>query len=257
MTKEALICIILLVLMYQIYIIYNKKSNNVIKQKKTKNIKINKQIYSPVDQPDIVQNNTTYQFIHPQLGKPNKMIPEGYLFLYANPNPWNSIVYNQELNVYTYMIKFSNISNINNFVKILDQWNSITNGIKFNNINNELFIETNNENSALTIINLLFNNINNDLTLETINKNNLIEISNNKINMYPSVKTKIIDQILESKIKIENEPTEIKLNHDEQLDYTEDLAKDVKSFNELEEQESNDGPNAYSNNMGSSVYSFI
>ena len=155
------------------------------------------------------------------------------------------------------MIKFSNISNLNNFVKILDQWNSITNGLKFNNINNELFIETNNENSALTIINLLFNNINNDLTLETINKNNLIEISNNKINMYPSVRTKIIDQILESKIKIENEPAEIKLNHDEQLDYTEDLAKDVKSFNELEEQESKDGPTAYSNNMGSSVYSFI
>ena len=112
MTKEALIGIILLVLMYQIYIIYNKKSNNNSKQKKIKNIQINKQVYSPVDQQNIVQNNTTYQFIHPQLGKPNKMVPEGYLYLYANPYPWNSIVYNQELNVYTYMVKLSNISSL-------------------------------------------------------------------------------------------------------------------------------------------------
>jgi hypothetical protein len=195
MFKKSLITVIFFIVAYQFYLFYNESKD--IKQETQDD-----EIYNEVPEIEEVPERkpmvyeTPQSFEHPVLGKPTKIIPEGYLFIIENPQPWNAIVFNQSKEQkYLFIIKIpKNFGRIN---QIVASWSQIIKGIQINEMN-ELVIPSVDENSALAILNLMLNNIKGDLSLENIQKNNLIGISIAKIRNYSSIRSKIIEQIMES-----------------------------------------------------------
>ena len=235
MFKQSLILVILLVVIYQLYIIYfdNKiekeynsenldeeqsddKQYQVEQKQEVSNVKINK--------PMVYE--TPESFVHPQLGKPDKIITEGYLFNIKNPQPWNSIVFNPNAELkYLFIIKLNVSPNERNLYKEkIINWYKFIPGIRFNE-NDELIVPAPDENSALAVTNLVINNLKGDLNFKNIVENKLIEISLNKIRTYSSIRTKIIEQIMES---IYGNMEEL----NESLDYQEDLAETINTIEE-------------------------
>lgn len=224
MFKESLIMVIVTVIIYQLYnVYYPENENNLEKKNFKKNIitseKEPKRVINKLSERKPMQYETPHSFEHPTLGKPDKIIPEGYLYLISNPNPWNAIVYNANTHMYLFIIKLNEDSTtIQKYSQRIIQWSKIIQDISFNTQSNELIIPSNDEDSALGIVNLVLNNLKGDLTLQNIIDNNLIQISISKIKNYSSVKLKIKEQILES-INSKHQ------NQEESLEYQQDLAE--------------------------------
>ena len=117
--------------------------------------------------------------------------------------------------------------------KILN-WYKLIPGVSFNKNTSELVVPAPDENSALAVTNLILNNLKGDLDFKNIIENRLIEVSLAKIRNYPSIRTKILEQIMES---INGQSDEINAS----LDYEEDLAETVNTIDE--EQPENVEPN--------------
>jgi len=225
MFKESLISVVLLIVIYQIYIVYfedNISMNDVIKNdnilEETSNIKP-------------MQYNTPDNFEHPVLGKPDKIIPEGYLFNIKYPQPWNVIVFNPNNEMkYLFIIKMNVDEEYKNvYSEKIINWYKFIPGISFNKNTSELIVPAPDENSALAVVNLILNNLKGDLDFKSIVENKLIGISLTKIRNYPSVRIKIIEQIMES---INGPNGEM----NESLDYEEDLAETVNTIEEQKEE---------------------
>ena len=230
MFKESLISIIILVVIYQVYLTYyeNKNVNNEIDNIEEKeNLKMSTQIVKENHNIKPTKNEPSSNFRHPVLGKPDKIIPEGYLFNIKNPQPWNVIVFNPSNEMkYLFVIRMNiNQQQKNIFSEKITNWYEFIPGISFNKTTSELVVPAPDENSALAVTNLVINNLKGDLDFKNIVENKLIEISLAKIRNYSSIRTKIIEQIMES-INGENE-----INN-ESLDYEEDLAETVNTIDE-------------------------
>lgn len=251
MFKESLMTIILLIVIYQLYIVYypNKVENTerkTIRRKTTKRSPQPSEVESPkviekIHNSKPMQYETPKSFEHPTLGKPNKIIEEGYLYLIQDPNPWNAIVYNDNTQSYLFIIKLNyDPTTIQMFSQKIINWSKVFKDINLNTQSNELIVPSDDEDVALAIVNLVLNNLKGDLNLQHIIDNNLIQISISKIKNYSSVKQKIIDQILES---TNNQKPEA----EESLEYQEDLAKSVSPTMSLSPKEvkSQDNPLAY------------
>ena len=243
MFKESLISIILFIVIYQIYNTYYCKNidNEVIQEKKVTN-NMQELLPEPRVNHEIkpMQYETPQTFEHPVLGKPTKVIDEGYLYIIKNPQPWNAIVFNPTKEFkYLFIIKLNiNNSNVNVYANKIGKWSNIIEGIQFNPNTGELIIPSSDDNTALAITNLVINNLKGDLNLKNIVENNLIQISIAKIQSYSSIRSKIIEQIIEN-IHGEN------LGHtEENLDYQEDLAETANAPSVNSEQvEENEKPN--------------
>ena len=233
MFKESLICIIVAIVTYQIYLDFKKKSkSNLISNQEKKKVE------TPVEiQPQKPMNyDTPNTFIHPQLGKPDKIISEGYLFIIENPNPWNAIIFNQsKQEKYLFILKINNKSKYTkNFISNLEKWKSIIPQFIFNIESGEIMIPQSDEDVALALANLILSNFSNQLEFDNIVKNNLINISINKIKSHSSVRKKIIEQILENI----SEVPEVLLNHN--VDYEEDLAETATNIPEQNQSNEDD-----------------
>tara|TARA_Y100000991_G_C21974481_1_gene351373 strand:+ start:441 stop:1199 length:759 start_codon:yes stop_codon:yes gene_type:complete len=252
MFKQSLMIVILLIITYQLYILYfcdnvekevpsNQSSEKINSQEQIQNVEIQKPMVY----------DTPQSFEHPTLGKPTKIIEEGYLFNIENPYPWSSVVFNPNAELkYLFIIKLNlNPQDKNIYNEKINNWYKFIPGIQLNQ-NNELVIPAPDENSALAITNLVLNNLKGDLHFKNIVENKLIEISLNKIKSYSSIRSKIIEQIMESVYGNQEE-----LN--ESLDYQEDLAETINTIEEEDveqTQQNNDyQPLAYEGNE----YSFV
>ena len=223
MFKESLIMVILTVIIYQLYIVYYPKKELITRRNVKRDISSSeiqpKKVINKLPERKPMQYETPQSFEHPTLGKPDKIIQEGYLFLIRNPNPWNAIVYNQNTQSYLFIIKLiEDPTTIQKYSQMIMQWSKLIKNISFNTQSNELIIPSSDEDSALAILNLILNNLKGDLSLQNIVDNNLIQISIAKIKNYSSVKQKIQEQILEN---IHNK----KISQEESLEYQEDLAE--------------------------------
>lgn len=242
MFKNSLILVIVLVISYQIYLSYFCSNETVTTNKKTVSrpqIKQETQLRPSIEsvpQKKPMQYESPHTFEHPVLGKPDRIIPEGYLFVIKNPQPWSAIVFNQNKELkYMFIVRINiNNSNKQRYLQTVNQWKEIVPGINLNLESNELVVPAENDNVALAITNLLLNNLKGDLTLKNIVENNLIQISIMKIQNYASVKTKIIEQIMEN---IYGNTTVMEGHTEENLEYEEDLAETINTVEEAKEKQ--------------------
>lgn len=223
MFKESLICIILVVLIYQIYVQYFNKN------KKVKNFEEQipeKDPIKPVENVKPMVYETPNSFIHPQLGKPDKIIEEGYLYTFQNPKPWNAIIFNpNKKESYLFVLRMNgNPESLKTYISKIRDWFQVIPDIKFNYESGELVIPSHDEDIALGLANLIISNLKGDLTLKHIMENNLIQISISKIKSHSSVRIKITEQILEN---INEYGKTSKGNN--QVNYQEDLADTIDS----------------------------
>lgn len=232
--KTTLLLIVLFVICYQIFLNYKKNSivnlaelNNTDRSEKvfrlTKRVKKSKLINN-----DNMNNNTSVKkinsnkFIHPELGIPDKVLSDDYIYYNNIKSPWSTIIYNKNKDYnYKYIIDFKILDN---HEELLNEWKKIIPNLEFNTSNNKISIPSKNEESALAIINLIVNSLLGNLTLDNIIKENLIPISISKILKFPSLKNKfreqIIDNILEKK--------------DNNLVYKEDLATNSEETQDID-----------------------
>jgi hypothetical protein len=203
MIQKSLVFIILLIVFYDIYINNQKLITKVTN--KTNDIIINKpNIVTPnsitttqhqdIDE-DITQGeNELRENIDPELyGKPADYVKDKYiLWDFRDPNPWSKIVYkyNDPYPFYFFIkVKISSLNDYNN-------WKNIITNLDFDPKTGELILPTQDEESALAIINLILVQFKGDLSMEDIISKNLIDISINKIKKYDVVKNKIKEQII-------------------------------------------------------------
>ena len=110
---------------------------------------------------------------------------------FPKPIPWSSLYFNQTKNTYTYGLNYI-ISK-----EKLEEWNKVIPNLGFNDSEKQIMITTQDEESALAVINLVLSTVVNELTIKEIMDTNLIDISVSKIRAHPLVKSKILEQINE------------------------------------------------------------
>ena len=243
MFKQFLIMVILSIVIYQLYIVKNQENEKLTKEKVVTKNQEHHRVISKLPQRKPMQYETPQSFEHPSLGKPDKIIQEGYLYIIQNPNPWNAIVYNSNTESYLFIIRLNeNPTTIQRYNQKIMHWTKIVGNISLNTQSNELIIPSSDENSALAIVNLVLNNLRGDLTLKDIIDKKLIHISIAKIQNYSSVKQKIKEQILENISGVQQ-------NQDKNIEYQEDLAETISSSSSprvnLKEKNKNNQPLAY------------
>ena len=106
MFKQFLIMVILSIVIYQLYIVKNQENEKLTKEKVVTKNQEHHRVISKLPQRKPMQYETPQSFEHPSLGKPDKIIQEGYLYIIQNPNPWNAIVYNSNTESYLFIIRF-------------------------------------------------------------------------------------------------------------------------------------------------------
>ena len=229
MFRESLICVILLVIIYQLYSVYYTKKVPKKRFKSKRNKRVTSDSTNDITNDSVsvqkmvnkkpMQYETPQSFEHPTLGKPDEIIQEVYLFRIQNPNPWNAIVYNPNNKFnYLFILRIEEDKNIlSRYNDLMRRWSEILPNSSLNENSGELIIPSNDENTALAFANLIINTFKGDLDINNIIQNKLIDISLAKIKNYPSVKQKIKEQILENLGK--------KYVEEKNMDYEEDLAE--------------------------------
>lgn len=231
MIKKILVFIILFIIFYEIYLLYtnkNSKYNLVLPKSKIEKINTtdNEQVINPTNnnniskinlQEETVDNDTDeepLEYVNPNMyGKPiafedNKFIVwENY-----EPKPWSKIVYKYGDKYPFYFFIKIKIPSLNDY----QSWKKIITNIDFDPKSGEVIIPTTDEETALSIANLMINNLRGEISLEEIIKKNLILISINKAKKYDVVKNKIKEQVISSitPIKFKSNDIELPQNHD-------------------------------------------
>jgi hypothetical protein len=128
-------------------------------------------------------------------GKPTEYVINSYIIWdYLNGKPWTKVVYNyNEKYPFNFYIKVK-IPSLNDY----DNWKNIISNIDFNPRTGEIVIPAVDEESALSIGNLILINFRGEITIDEILKRNLIEISINKARKYEIVKNKLKEQLMSS-----------------------------------------------------------
>lgn len=189
-----IVVLVIYEIIYQIDINHNSNNsnniNNEIKEKKEDNIETMK----------TVTRNLNYS--HPMYGTADEVFFENkqlgsqmvnytvHRYNLAVPKPWDVIdivpdyVYN-----YKYYIKLDR--NID-----LNQWKKLYPMIEMNE--GILSIESNNEETAIALLNLLLNSELKNITFQEILNKDLLNVSINKLMEHKMVKPKLVDQIMEN-----------------------------------------------------------
>ena len=235
MIKKVLIFIIVFILFYDIYVLYLEKpneyelkKNNFVEPSKIKNNELkfennsfsyinNEILEDKIDEHvELVQNVDPNMFGKPLQYEKNNLIVWSIL----DPKPWNQIIYkyNEKYPFYFHIkIKVPSLNDYSNWKKIIPN-------LDFNPTTGELIIPTEDEETALSIANLLILNFKGEISLEDIISKNLIEISINKAKNYEVVKHKLIEQIM---INLDEKPKEPMSNTQT---FTSDLAETQEQY---------------------------
>ncbi len=150
-----------------------------------------------------------------EFGKPYDYKKNEYiLWEFQNPNPWTKILYKyNDIYPYHFHIKVK-IPSLNDY----ENWKNIISNLNFNAKSGEIILPTNDEITALAVINLMISNFKGNLSLDEIINKNLIETSIIKANKYEIIKNKIREQI------IDNNNPKINISHNVNKHYEQDLA---------------------------------
>jgi hypothetical protein len=230
MIKKILVFIIFFIISYDIYFLYkynNKETSNndnklITNESQTintepinykeninelyfKNLKSNIDLtpYEPRQNIKHYENYTEpIKYIESEdripldlFGKPTEYDINNYIIWdYLNGKPWTKVTYtyNQKF-PFNFYIKVK-IPSLNDY----DNWKNIIPSIDFNPRTGEIIIPAIDEESALSIGNLILINFRGEITIDEILKRNLIEISINKARKYDIVKNKLKDQLMTS-----------------------------------------------------------
>lgn len=198
MIKKVLIFIILFIFLYDIYTIYNlsedkkvteiaTKTEEIIKPDKYKFLNTDK-IASVKQTEELVETVDPNMFGKPYVYKPNEYI----IWEFNDPQPWNKVVYKYGSRYPFYFFIKVKVPSLNDY----QAWKNIIPNIDFDPMLGEIIIPATDEESALSITNLILSNFKGDISIEEIINKNLIEISINKAKKYEVVKNKLIEQIL-------------------------------------------------------------
>ena len=233
MTKKVLIFIIVFIVFYEIYVLYSEKQMIV------KEVKNNEYIESPKVQEIIPVENKSFSFINKEtlddgvlvenidpnmFGKPSEYEKDKIIvWSMLDAKPWNKVKY-----TYTdkYPFKFYlkvRVPSLNDY----SNWKNIISNLNFDPRSGEIIIPTEDEETALSIGNLIVSNFRGDLSLEEIISKNLIDISINKAKKYEVVKNKLIEQIMTN---LNDKPKE---SFNNTQTYSNDLANKQEKNDEL------------------------
>jgi len=216
--KNYLLFIVLFIILYDIYLNYNKET----KPKSKKTVKISHSDDTPtsflssnfstkrddqlVETTTFIENNKIIyddEIIPTQnnsidlnmFGKPTHIEEDKYIeWEFYENNPWSKIIYyyNKEYPFYFYIkIKIPSLNDYEN-------WKNIIVNIDFDPKTGEIIIPTKDEESALSIANLITLNFEGELSLNEIVKKDLIGTSITKARKSENVKNNIKEQIIDN-----------------------------------------------------------
>ena len=143
-------------------------------------------------------NNDNIQIIHKNIdinmyGKPLEYEKNNFIVWdFVKPHPWTKIIYkyNEKYPFYFFIkVKIPSLNDYNN-------WKNIISNIDFDPKLGEIIIPAEDDETALSIINLMLTNFKGDISIEEIIKKDLINVSINKAKKYEIVKNKLIEQIM-------------------------------------------------------------
>lgn len=233
MIKKIYIFIIVFIILYEIYLLTLDKSEKIIVK--------NKSVESSTNIKEIIPNeneNKTFNYISnydelienidPMMyGKPTEYEKDKIIvWLISDPKPWSQIVYKyHEKYPFYYHIKIK-IPSLNDY----SNWKKIIPNLSFDPQNGEIIIPCEDEETALSIANLIILNFKGELSLEDIINKNLIDISINKAKKYEVVKNKIIEQIMAN----QHEKIDSKESFNDQKTFNTDLAQQNKDYSAYE-----------------------
>ena len=250
MTKKVLIFIIILIVFYEIYLLYSEKSNEklIINNKVINNKVTNNKVTNNTEQEINPIENKSFSFINNEVsdnisnaefkndveliekinpnmfGKPSQYEKNNIIeWSIIDPKPWNKVIYkyNEKYPFYFHIkIKVPSLNDYSN-------WKKLITNLDFDPKSGEIIIPTDDEETALSIANLIISNFKGDLSLEDIKSKNLIDISINKAKKYEVVRNKLIEQIMTNL----NEKTKESFN--ETQTFSTDLAKTHEDYTNL------------------------
>jgi hypothetical protein len=217
MLKKILFLIILLIIFHDIYFLYNYKHEKIEKVEmiKKKSIKINEPIYNknysviekpvdkillstPIEEVSHVElsENEIDDYVDPNIfGKPSDYVAGKYIYWdFNNPKPWEKIMYKYGDEFPFYFFIKIRIPSLNDY----ENWKDLINNLDFDAQKGEMIIPSKDEETALSIANLIISNFKGSVTINDIVKKDLLQISIEKCKKYPEVKKKMISQIIES-----------------------------------------------------------
>lgn len=262
MIKKVLVFIILAIIFFDIYQLNNKPVDNIKMKVINKNIQPIKKNFNlentsysfidntphinnthnidneiskiNIDNQDISIDNNFKEVISPNLfGSPSDYKEDKYIIWeFQDPKPWNKIIYkNNEKYPFNFFIKIK-IPSLNDY----QNWKNIIQNIDFDPRSGEMIIPTNDEETALSITNLIISNFKGELSIDDIINKNLIDISINKAKKYDIVKNKLIEQIIEYN---KPPPKTIKESFKDTPSFQKDLADNnkINDFNPFEGSE--------------------
>jgi len=251
MTKKIFTFIIIFIIFYEIYLLYLKPKNSLINNKiqlnkvekndKENTINVNK-LFSFIngdetnndendnDENITINNNDSNNINYSKNDDSNEFIENIDSNMFGKPTqyeinniivwdnleqkPWSKIIYKYNSNYpFHFYIKIR-IPSLNDY----NNWKQIISNLEFDPKSGEMIIPTEDEETALSIANLIISNFKGDLTLEEIINKNLIDISIRKAKKYEVVKNKLIEQIM---INLNDKPKESFTNTET---FTTDLA---------------------------------
>jgi hypothetical protein len=237
MIKKVLILIIIFIVFYDTYVLYSKEEivNPVKTTVKTTeqeiSLKENKS-FSYINNDDnisevmIENNNELIENIDINMfGKPSQYEKDNFIiWTFLDPAPWTKVVYKYSDKYPFYFYIKLKIPSLNDY----SDWKNIIPNLDFDPRSGEIIIPTEDEETALSIANLIISNFKGDISLEDIINKNLIDISINKAKKYEIVKNKLIEQIM---ININNKPTE---TPSKIQTFTTDLANNYEDYSAYE-----------------------
>ena len=237
MIKKVLIFIIVFIVFYEIYLLYSDKTEENIKKPESNKVKKNEQemiltenkTFSYIeDKSDNViddkfkedDENGLVETIDPMMyGKPSTYEKDKIIvWTMMDQSPWTKIIYKYHEKYPFYFFIKIRVPSLNDY----SNWKQIIPNLDFDPRSGEIIIPCEDEETALSIANLILSNFKGDLSLEEIMSKNLIDISINKAKKYEVVKNKLIEQIMTN---LNNKPNE---SFQDTQTFTTDLAKQEK-----------------------------
>ena len=179
MTKKVLIFMIVFIIVYEIYLLYSEQKKEKISKKNNNNN--NKEIipiqetkpFSFIDNkssPLVIDDNAEHNDINElvdnidpnMFGKPSEYEKNNIIvWTILDPNPWNKIIYNyNEKYPFKFYIKIK-VPSLNDYTK----WKNIISNLDFDPRTGEIIIPTDDEETALSIANLIISNFKGDLSI--------------------------------------------------------------------------------------------
>jgi len=220
MLKNILVCIVILIIVYQIYL-----NNAHSKSSYTDDVEYDDETddETTATQTDV---NTIVKKELPIL-KPfgrahlSSVDNDGtyYIWNFVQHKPWSKITLRPGKDFpFIFYLKINKIPSSK-----YNEWKDIIPNINFNSNTGNIIIPSRDEEGALSVSNLMLNHFNGKLTLDDIISRNLIPLSVSKAKAVPLVKEKLREQIIETlQQNINTDTNNKKLNS--RVNFVEDLA---------------------------------